>query len=149
MCFYMAIQCIPTAVQVLSEFVYIWNKCINTVAAVTLQFVRPVNCDISTDIGIMFGLVCIILKRAFRLFYCNIQKCLGFITFCGIESWFLDTLYHMWFEDLTLLVMRIRVFWDVIPCWLAVCYWFVRGRTATIFRVAEEDCVAGIICCIM
>jgi len=41
----------------LSEFVYIWNKCINIVAAVTLQFICPVHCDISTEISIMFGLV--------------------------------------------------------------------------------------------
>jgi hypothetical protein len=53
----MAIQGIPTAIQVLSEFVYIWNKRINKVAAVTLQFICPVNCDISTQISIMFGLL--------------------------------------------------------------------------------------------
>jgi hypothetical protein len=56
-------QGIPIALQLLTKFVYVYNKDIK-VAAMRLQFIHFVNCGIctdfslSTDISIMFGLVC-------------------------------------------------------------------------------------------
>ena len=52
-----------------------------------------------------------------------------------------NILHQVWFEVFTALLVKIRVFWDMTPCCLAVCWWRFK-HTTSIFWVLKNEHVA-------